>query len=95
MSDSNDLQTALDAAAQNVGSATIIDFTNAIRSAGVGGNFGVRTIANFDENGNVYVADVNNGAAMGWGLTTNVRAGDLSVTAADMDALSVFDALST
>ena len=92
MSDSNDLQTALDAAAQNVGSATIIDFTNAIRSAGVGGNFGVRTIANFDENGNVYVADVNNGAAMGWGLTTNVRAGDLSVTAADMDALSVFDA---
>ncbi len=92
MSDSNNLQTALDAAAQNVGSATIIDFTNAIRSAGVGGNFGVRTIANFDENGNVYVADVNNGAAMGWGLTTNVRAGDLSVTAADMDALSVFDA---
>ena len=92
MSDSNDLQTALDTAAQNVGSATIIDFTNAIRSAGVGGNFGVRTIANFDENGNVYVADVNNGAAMGWGLTTNVRAGDLSVTAADMDALSVFDA---
>ena len=92
MSDSNDLQTALDAAAQNVGSATIIDFTNAIRSAGVGGNFGVRTIANFDEDGNVYVADVNNGAAMGWGLTTNVRAGDLSVTAADMDALSVFDA---
>ena len=92
MSDSNDLPTALDAAAQNVGSATIIDFTNAIRSAGVGGNFGVRTIANFDEDGNVYVADVNNGAAMGWGLTTNVRAGDLSVTAADMDALSVFDA---
>ena len=92
MSDSNNLQTALDAAAQNVGSATIIDFTNAIRSAGVGGNFGVRTIANFDENGNVYVADVNDGAAMGWGLTTNVRAGDLSVTAADMDALSVFDA---
>ena len=92
MSDSNDLQTALDAAAQNVGSATIIDFTNAIRSAGVGGNFGVRTIANFDEDGNVYVADVNNGAAMGWGLTTNVRAGDLSVTAADMDALSVREA---
>ena len=92
MSDSNDLQTALDAAAQNVGSATIIDFTNAIRSAGVGGNFGVRTIANFDDDGNVYVANVNDGVAMGWGLTTNVRAGDLSVTAADMDALSVFDA---
>ena len=92
MSDSNNLQTALDAAAQNVGSATIIDFTNAIRSAGVGGNFGVRTIANFDDDGNVYVANVNDGVAMGWGLTTNVRAGDLSVTAADMDALSVFDA---
>ena len=92
MSDSNDLQTALDTAAQNVGSATIIDFTNAIRSAGVGGNFGVRTIANFDDDGNVYVANVNDGVAMGWGLTTNVRAGDLSVTAADMDALSVFDA---
>ena len=92
MSDSNGLQTALDTAAQNVGSATIIDFTNAIRSAGVGGNFGVRTIANFDDDGNVYVANVNDGVAMGWGLTTNVRAGDLSVTAADMDALSVFDA---
>ena len=92
MSDSNNLQTALDTAAQNVGSATIIDFTNAIRSAGVGGNFGVRTIANFDDDGNVYVANVNDGVAMGWGLTTNVRAGDLSVTAADMDALSVFDA---
>ena len=94
MEDNADLQAALDTAAQNVGSATIIDFTNAIRSASVG-NFGVRTIANFDEDGNVYVADVNNGAAMGWGrwgLTTNVRAGDLSVTAADMNALSVRDA---
>ena len=29
---------------------------------------------------------------MGWGLTTNVRAGDLSVVADDMDALSVYDA---
>ena len=96
MSDSNDLQTALDAAAQNVGSATIIDFTNAIRSAGVGGNFGVRTIANFDDDGRVYVADVNKGAAMDWGrrwfLTTNVRAGDLSVTAADMEAQNVMEA---
>ena len=91
MSDSADLQAALDAAAQNVGSATIIDFTNAIRTAQAG-FYGVRTIANFDQDGNVYVADVNNGAAMGWGLTTNVNAGDLSVVAADMDALSVFRA---
>ena len=91
MSDSADLQAALDAAAQNVGSATIIDFTNAIRTAQAG-SYGVRTIANFDQNGNVYVANVNNGVAMGWGLTTNVRAGDLSVVADDMDALSVFNA---
>ena len=91
MKDDADLQSALDAAAQNVGSATIIDFTNAIRTAQVG-TYGVRTIANFDQNGNVYVANVNNGVAMGWGLTTNVRAGDLSVVADDMDALSVFNA---
>ena len=91
MSDSADLQAALDAAAQNVGSATIIDFTNAIRTAQAG-FYGVRTIANFDQRGDVYVADVNNGVAMGWGSPTNVNAGDLSVVAADMDALSVFDA---
>ena len=92
MSDSADLQAALDAAAQNVGSATIIDFTNAIRTAGTWGGSGVRTVANFDQDGNVYVANVNNSAAMSWGLTTNVKAGDLSVVAADMDALSVFGA---
>ena len=95
MSDSNDLQTALDAAAQNVGSATIIDFTNAIRTAQAG-FYGVRTVANFDDDGRVYVADVNNGAAMDrwgrWILTTNVRAGDLSVTAADMGAENVVNA---
>ena len=91
MSDSADLQAALDAAAQNVGSATIIDFTNAIRTAQTG-SYGVRTIANFDRRGNVYVANVNNGVAMGWGSPTNVRAGDLSVVADDMDALSVRDA---
>ena len=91
MEDNADLQAALDAAAQNVGSATIIDFTNAIRSASVG-NFGVRTIANFDEDGNVYVANVNDGVAMGWGLTTNVNAGDLSVVADDMGAMHVRDA---
>ena len=90
MSDSADLQAALDTAAQNVGSATIIYFTNAIRTA-QDGFYGVRTVANFDNTGRVYVADVNNGSAMGWGWgqTTNVRAGDLSVTAADMNALNV------
>ena len=92
MSDSADLQAALDTAAQNVGSATIIDFTNAIRTAQAG-FYGVRTIANFDQSGKVYVADVNNGDAMDrwgkWVLTTNVRAGDLSVTADDMNALNV------
>ena len=77
MSDSNDLQTALDAAAQNVGSATIIDFTTAIRAAGA-----VRTIANFDPAGNVYLAP-------NFGATTGVPAGDLSVTADDMDAVTV------
>ena len=92
MEDNADLQAALDAAAQNVGSATIIDFTNAIRTAQAG-FYGVRTVANFDKNGKVYVADVNNGAAMiRWGLTTNVRAGDLSVVADDMGAMHVREA---
>ena len=91
MEDNADLQAALDAAAQNVGSATIIDFTNAIRTAQAG-FYGVRTVANFDDDGNVYVANVNDGVAMGWGLTTNVRAGDLSVVADDMDAESVLGA---
>ena len=93
MEDSADLQAALDAAAQNVGSATIIDFTNAIRTA-QDGAYGVRTIANFDQYGNVYVADVNNGLPNGWGWnqTTNVRAGDLSVVADDMDGLSAYNA---
>ena len=91
MEDNADLQAALDAAAQNVGSATIIDFTNAIRTAQAG-FYGVRTVANFDDDGNVYVANVNDGVAMGWGLTTNVRAGDLSVVADDMGAMNVFRA---
>ena len=92
MSDSADLQAALDTAAQNVGSATIIDFTNAIRTAQAG-FYGVRTVANFDDDGRIYVADVNNNSAIvggrRWVMTTNVRAGDLSVTAADMNALNV------
>ena len=87
MADDNNLQTALNAAAGNIGSATIIDFTNAIRAAG-----GVRTIANFDANNNVYIADVNAGDAIvspfpGWALVTSVPAGDLGVVADDMDAL--------
>ena len=77
MSDSNDLQTALDTAAQNVGSATIIDFTTAIRAAG-----NVRTIANFDPSGTVYLAPR-------FMATTSIPAGDLSVTADDMDAVTV------
>ena len=91
MADDNNLQTALNAAAGNIGSATIIDFTNAVRAAGhVWG--GVRTIANFDANYNVYIADVNAGDAIvspfpGWDLVTNVPAGDLGVVADDMNAL--------
>ena len=91
MADDNNLQTALNAAAGNIGSATIIDFTNAIRAAGhVWG--GVRTIANFDANGRVYIADVNAGDAIvslgPWNLVTNVPAGDLGVVADDMDAVN-------
>ena len=93
MSYSEDLQDDLAFAAGEVGYATIFDFCTAIRTAGTGilnlGS-GVRTVANFDQNGNVYVADVNNGQ---WNvLTTNNFAGDLSVAAADMSALNVADA---
>ena len=96
MSYSEDLQDDLAFAAGEVGYATIFDFCTAIRTAGTGilnlGS-GVRTVANFDQNGNVYVADVNNGQ---WNvLTTNNFAGDLSVAAADMSALNVDDAFNT
>ena len=77
MEDSADLQADLEAAAQNVGSATIIDFTTAIRAAG-----NVRTIANFDPSSNVYLAP-------SFVFTTSVPAGDLAVTADDMDAVNV------
>src|SRR5699024_8184319 len=88
MADDNNLQNALNEAAVNIGSATIIDFTNAIRAAG-----GVRTIANFDANSNVYIADVNAGDAIvapipGWNLVTSVPAGDLGVVADDMNAVN-------
>ena len=90
MKDDADLQSALDAAAQSVGTATIRDFCNAIRTAGTWGGSGVRVVANFEDNGRVWTANVNNGIAQ-W-FPTNARAGDLSVVAADMDAVSVFNA---
>ena len=89
MKDDADLQSALDAAAQNVGTATIADFTYALRAAGIAVS-GVRVVANFEDNGDVWTAVVNNGIAQ-W-ITTNARAGDLSVVAADMNAVSVSDA---
>ena len=89
MKDDADLQSALDAAAQNVGTATIADFTYALRAAGTAAS-GVRVVANFEDNGNVWTAVVNNGIAQ-WN-TTNARAGDLSVVAADMNAVGVSDA---
>ena len=90
MSYSSDLQDDLAFAAGEVGYATIFDFCTAIRTAGTGFlnlGSGVRTVANFDQDGRVYVADVNNNQ---WNvLTTNNFAGDLSVAAAGMDALNV------
>ena len=85
MSYSEDLQDDLAFAAGEVGYATIFDFCTAIRAAG-----GVRTVANFDRNGTVYVADVNNGI---WSLWANNNvAGDLGVAAAGMSARNVDEA---
>ena len=98
MSYSEALQDDLAFAAGEVGYATILDFCTAIRTAGTGtiGGSGVRTVANFDQDGNVYVADVNNGQWAVWGnMTTNKLAGDLSVAAADMSARNVADAFNT
>ena len=97
MSYSSDLQDDLAFAAGEVGYATILDFCTAVRTAGTIFGSGVRTVANFDRNGNVYVADVNKGdwAVGTWwtdDLTTNKLAGDLSVAAADMSAQNVADA---
>ena len=93
MSYSSDLQDDLAFAAGEVSYATILDFCTAIRTAGTIGGSGVRTVANFDQNGKVYVADVNNGQ---WAvMTTNKLAGDLSVAAADMSALNVAKAFKT
>ena len=88
MSYSEDLQDDLAFAADEVGYATIFDFCTAIRAAG-----GVRTVANFDRNGTVYVADVNNGIWNVW--ANNNIAGDLGVAAADMSALNVEKAFKT
>ena len=97
MSYSSDLQDDLAFAAGEVGYATILDFCTAIRTAGTIGGSGVRTVANFDQDGNVYVANVNNNQWAVWtpwtgNMTTNNFAGDLSVAAADMSALNVADA---
>ena len=92
MSYSSDLQDDLAFAAGEVGYATILDFCTAIRTAHDGFliGYGVRTVANFDRDGRVYVADVNSGD---WNVsTTNELAGDLSVAAAGMSALNVADA---
>ena len=100
MSYSEDLQDDLAFAAGEVGYATILDFCTAIRTAGTIGGSGVRTVANFDQDGNVYVANVNNNQWAVWtpwtgNMTTNNFAGDLSVAAADMSALNVADAFNT
>ncbi len=95
MSYSSDLQDDLAFAAGEVGYATILDFCTAIRTAHNGFliGYGVRTVANFDRDGRVYVADVNSG---NWNVsTTNELAGDLSVAAAGMSALNVADAFNT
>ena len=94
MSYSSDLQDDLAFAAGEVGYATILDFCTAIRTAGTRFGSGVRTVANFDQDGKVYVADVNSGDWAVWtwptgNMTTNNRAGDLSVAAADMGAVNV------
>ena len=99
MSYSEDLQDDLAYAAGEVGYATILDFCTAIRTAGTRFGSGVRTVANFDQRGNVYVANVNAGQWAVWtpfgNMTTNKFAGDLSVAAADMSALNVEDAFDT
>ena len=100
MSYSEDLQDDLAFAAGEVGYATILDFCTAIRTAGTIGGSGVRTVANFDQDGNVYVANVNNNQWAVWtpwtgNMTTNNFAGDLSVAAAGMSALNVADAFNS
>ena len=79
MQDSAELSSALEAAAQNVGSATIIDFTTAIRSANVNGGSSARVVATFDQGGRVYLTSP-------FGTQTGLVAPDLGVVATRMDA---------
>ena len=82
MQDSAELSSALEAAAQNVGSATIIDFTTAIRSANVTNGSSARVVATFDQSGQVYLTSP-------FGTPTGVVAPDLGVVATRMDANTI------
>ena len=87
MQDSAELSSALEAAAQNVGSATIIDFTTAIRSANATTS-SARTVATFDQSGRVYLT-------IPFGTPTNVLAPDLGVVATRMDADTITNSFNT
>ena len=87
MQDSAELSSALEAAAQNVGSATIIDFTTAIRSANTAGGSSARVVATFNQNGNVFLTDP-------FGTQTLVVAPDLGVVATRMDADTINNSFS-
>ena len=88
MQDSAELSSALEAAAQNVGSATIIDFTTAIRSANTAGGSSARVVATFNQNGNVFLTDP-------FGTQTLVVAPDLGVVATRMDASTITNSFNT
>ena len=87
MQDSAALSSALEAAAQNVGSATIIDFTTAIRSANATVS-SARTVATFDQTGRVYLTSP-------FGTPTNVLAPDLGVVATRMEANTIGNSFAT
>ena len=88
MQDSAELSSALEAAAQNVGSATIIDFTTAIRSANTAGGSSARVVATFDQSGQVYLTSP-------FGTPTGVVAPDLGVVATRMDASTITNSFNT
>ena len=88
MQDSAALSSALEAAAQNIGRATIIDFTTAIRSANATGVSSARTVATFDQSGQVYLTSP-------FGTPTNVLAPDLGVVATRMDANTIGNSFAT
>ena len=87
MQDSAALSSALEAAAQNIGRATIIDFTTAIRSADATTS-SARTVATFDQSGRVYLT-------IPFGTQTNVLAPDLGVVATRMDANTIGNSFAT